>query len=367
MLNSMSSHSLSSTEAALGLPVAVRDIETALKKLWEGDQASTKASLVNLSIFSEEPDALQRNTEWIRKITSETACRAILIDADFDTANEPAVNAWVTAHCHLQGGSKSICSEQISFCLKGRMIGRMRNVIFAHLDSDLPLFFWWQGRLSQSLAFEPNVSHQIDRLFIDSRSWGHGATIAEEIDVLNKLINERGSHVVINDLSWTRLLPFRKAIVSLFDDPRMRPQLESLDHLQVSGDLQSPATLLLLVGWIASSLKWKLESSTADDFSFTDSADQARKVTLNQTNSGAAIDSVSWSGGGGEIVMKFSDDQRNYLSATLKTSSIDDRNLIPAGRSNCPDLVMTQLARATRDELYRGVLPMFRELASAIG
>lgn len=366
MLDKMSSHSLSSTEAALGLPVDVRNIETALKKLWEDDQASTKASLVNFAIFSEEPDTLQRNTEWIRKITSETACRAILIDADFDTAHDPEVNAWVTAHCHLQGGAKSICSEQISFRLKGRMTGRMRNVIFAHLDSDLPLFFWWQGRLSKSLAFEPNVSHQIDRLFVDSGSWGHGAAIAEEIDELNKLITERGSHVVINDLSWTRLLPFRKAVVSLFDDPRMSSQLDGLDHLHVSGDLASPATTLLLVAWISSSLKWELESSSDDGFSFITSSDQTRKVTLNQTDSGEAIDAFSWAGSAGEIVLEFSDQQRNYLSAAAKVSAINDRELIPTALSNCPDLVMTQLARATRDELYRGVLPMFRELASAM-
>ncbi len=366
MLDSMSSHSLSSTEAALGLPVAVRDIEKALKQLWEDDQASTKASLVNFAIFSEDSGALEKNTEWIRKITSETACRAILIDADFDTANEPEINAWVTAHCHLQGGAKSICSEQISFRLKGRMIGRMRNVIFAHLDSDLPLVFWWQGRLSKSLAYEPNVSHQIDRLFVDSASWGGGAAIAEEIDVLKQLITEREANVVINDLSWTRLLPFRKAIVSHFDDTRISSQLDGLDHIEVSGDLISPATVLLLVSWIATSLEWKLQSSDDDGFTFTNSENQARKVTLTQTHNGEEIDSLSWSGSAGEIALEFSDDQRNYLSASVKIGSINDRDLIPAASTHCPDLVMTQLARATRDEIYRSVLPMFRELASAM-
>lgn len=366
MLDTMSSHSLSPNEAALGLPVAVGDIETALKKLWENDHANTKASLVNFAIFSEDSGALERNTGWIRRITSETACRAILIDADFDTAHQPEVNAWVTAHCHLRGGAKSICSEQISFRLKGRMIGRMRNVIFAHLESDLPLFFWWQGKLSTSLAFEPNVSHQIDRLFIDSGSWEHGASIAREIDVLNALIAERGPHVVINDLSWTRLLPFRKAIVSLFDDARINAQLDGLDHIRVCGDLTSPAAVLLLVGWIASSLDWQLESASQDGFSFKNRTNQPQRVSIIQTDSGEAIDSVLWTGTAGEISLGFSDEQRNYLSASAKMGSITDRNLIPAGSNNCPDLVMTQLARATRDELYRAVLPMFQKLAAAL-
>ena len=362
----MTSHSLTPTDPALGLPVAVRDIETALKSLWEDDHANTKASLVNFAIFSEDPGALERNTEWIRRITSETACRAILIDADFDTTHEPEINAWVTAHCHLQGGAKSVCSEQISFRLKGRMIGRMRNVIFAHLESDLPLVFWWQGRLSKSVAYEPNVSHQIDRLFVDSGSWGVGPDIAEELNVIQNLIAERGKAIVINDLSWTRLLPFRKAVVSLFDDPRMVAHIDDLQQLEIHGDLTSPGTPLLFAAWIASSLEWTLESFSDNEFSMVSSSGLPRKILVKQSSGNKSIDAVRWSGENGVIEMNFTDERRDYLGVTTKIGTIEDRDLIPAGRTSCPDLVMTQLARATRDELYRGVIPMFRELASAL-
>ena len=208
MLGLMSEISPSQFESALGMPVEVREIEAALKKLWEDDHASTKASLVNFAIFSENPNVLERNTHWIQKITSETACRAILIDANFDEDLTPKIGAWVTAHCHLQGGAKSICSEQISFRLRGRMIGRMRNVIFAHLESDLPLLFWWQGSLAKSLAFEEGVYSQIDRLIIDSSSWSKDVSMATELELIEEVISKRGNNIVISEDSVENITKF---------------------------------------------------------------------------------------------------------------------------------------------------------------
>src|SRR5213082_218801 len=48
---------------SLGLPVAIDRIDRELKKLWsEGEGAMTRASLMNLAVYSEEPDSLNRNT-----------------------------------------------------------------------------------------------------------------------------------------------------------------------------------------------------------------------------------------------------------------------------------------------------------------
>ena len=64
----------------------------------------------------------------------------------------PGLRAWITAHCHLAHGRKSVCCEQIAFYLTGKVTGRFRNTVFAHLNSDLPLVFWWQGELSEILT-----------------------------------------------------------------------------------------------------------------------------------------------------------------------------------------------------------------------
>ena len=68
---------------SLGAPVEIGKIEQELKKLWrEGEGAMTRASLMNLAVYSEQPGSLQNNTQLMAKITENHACRAIVIEAD---------------------------------------------------------------------------------------------------------------------------------------------------------------------------------------------------------------------------------------------------------------------------------------------
>ncbi|HXX42026.1 MAG TPA: hypothetical protein VEI58_07150, partial [Chthoniobacterales bacterium] len=59
---------------SLGQPVEVGKIDKELKRLWQqGEGAMTRASLINLAIYSEAPDALEKNTPIIAKIAENHA------------------------------------------------------------------------------------------------------------------------------------------------------------------------------------------------------------------------------------------------------------------------------------------------------
>ena len=62
-----------------------------------------------------------------------------------------------------------MCSEQLSFVLEGGDAAQVQNIVFAHLDSDLPLVVWWQADLTQN--FEERFYSRIDTLIIDSSRW----------------------------------------------------------------------------------------------------------------------------------------------------------------------------------------------------
>ena len=135
-----------------GFPVEIGRIDKELGKLWDevGD-TKTRASLVNLAIFTEDANSVAANTELISKIASQYACRALLIFAN-PAATQPGAKAWINAHCHLAGkGERQICSEQITFQLDGELVSALPNIVFSHLDSDLPLYFWWQGEFREPL------------------------------------------------------------------------------------------------------------------------------------------------------------------------------------------------------------------------
>src|SRR5947208_87113 len=141
---------------SLGQSVEISKINKELKKLWqERENAMTRASLINLALYSEKPGSLERNTQLIARITENHACRALVIGATRES-KEDRVEAWVNAHCHVtRAGGKQICSEQISFSLQGPCVKWLPSIVFSHLDSDLPLYLWWQDDFPNEMENEP--------------------------------------------------------------------------------------------------------------------------------------------------------------------------------------------------------------------
>ena len=168
-------------EFSAGLPVRVGDIGRELKKLWDvNGGAMTRASLINLAVYSEAPGSLTKNTELISKITQNHACRAIVVEADC-AAEHASVEAWISAHCRIsRAGSKQICSEQLSFHLKAEAAALLPNIVFSQLDSDLPFYLWWQGEFHD--AMDSQLWTWVDRLIYDSRAWSDFTAQMERVE-----------------------------------------------------------------------------------------------------------------------------------------------------------------------------------------
>jgi len=211
---------------ALGKPVEIQNIEKELRQLWEKDEARTNASLMNFAVYSEQEGSLEQNSQIVNEITREHACRAILIGLDRD-AESTNVDAWITAHCRLEGGQKSVCCEQVSFHLKGRKKGRFRNTIFSSLQSDLPLIFWWQGDLTD--VFSEGLYRRIQRLVIDSSEWSDVAQNYERI----QQAWAKGRGIVVQDLAWTRTYHYRLAVASLYDNQIVLDSLQATKSIFV--------------------------------------------------------------------------------------------------------------------------------------
>ena len=151
------------------MPAEIGRIEKELKKLWaDGEGALTRASLINLAVYSEKKGSAAENTRLMSQVTESHACRAIVIEADTHAADNQA-QAWISAHCHVsRAGSRQICSEQISFQLSGPCAKLLTSIVFSHLDSDLPFFLWWQAELRPPL--DPELWTWVDHLIYDSHA-----------------------------------------------------------------------------------------------------------------------------------------------------------------------------------------------------
>src|SRR5438552_2624301 len=260
---------------SLGLPVEIGKIEKELKKLWaESEGVMTRASLINLAIYSQAPGSLEKNTQLIEKIAENHTCRAIVIAANCG-AKESRVEAWISAHCHIsRAGSKQICSEQLSFLLEGACTNLLPSIVFSHLDSDLPLHLWWQDEFPDPM--DPQLWAWVDRLIYDSQTW-------KNFDVQMRLVetaqNEAKQRIVLCDLNWTRLDKVRFALAQFFDHPAAHHHFVEIENARIDFAPGFRSTAVLLAGWFGAQLNWRVEKmNRGDDFKFADST--GRKIDI---------------------------------------------------------------------------------------
>lgn len=352
----------------LGVEVPVSSIGRELRKLWEQDAARTNASLINLVVYSERPQSLVENSAIIRDLTREHACRALLVGMDRDT-QEPSVRAWITAHCHLADGRKSVCCEQISFMLTGRVAGRLRNTVFAHLNSDLPLVFWWQGELSD--VFNEGLYSVVDRLLFDSSGWADPVSSFRRIQ---NACDQQGGGLVVHDLEWARGNQFRLGVAAMFDDPAALKQLPYLRAVDITYHPAHRSAALLMLAWVASRAAWrdgrdlalqvKPAPGAVESFAFVSDEGWPIRATLRADVKSAPLGEVAFSLPSISIRIK-RDAGSPHMERVLQCGGRSLRSLVPADPDAVDELVCQQLGRGGGNSLFRKTLPRFRELLGA--
>ncbi|PYI56699.1 MAG: hypothetical protein DMC62_02395 [Verrucomicrobia bacterium] len=242
---------------SLGLQVELGKIDSELKKLWaQSEGAMTRASLVNLAVYSEAPGSLEKNTQLIAKIAENHACRAIVIGADCKT-KEDRVEAWISAHCHIsRTGSKQICSEQISFLLEGPCTDLLPSIVFSHLDSDLPFYLWWQGEFREPM--DRQLWAWVDRVIYDSQTW---KDFHAQMRLVESAQMEAKQRIVLCDLNWTRLDRVRFALAQFFDHPASYHRFAKIKNARIEFAPGFRSTAMLFAGWLAAQLNWRVEKT----------------------------------------------------------------------------------------------------------
>lgn len=237
----------------LGQPVEISRVEKELQQLFlDGepeDQNSVgvaRASLINLALYNENQNGLTEDASVLAELTGEASCRSLLINADLH-AEELSARAWVQVHCQVdRSGRKTVCTEQISFYLTGDIPGLLPNMVFAHLDSDLPLAFWWRGEFSD--AFEEGLYSRIDRLMFDSETW---AAPRNQFLRLLSAQDESSSPFVMHDLAFTRMNAIRNAVANAFDRPSVAHQLGSLSEISLRYAAGYHMSAVYLAAWLS--------------------------------------------------------------------------------------------------------------------
>ncbi|MCW1914243.1 glucose-6-phosphate dehydrogenase assembly protein OpcA [Luteolibacter sp. GHJ8] len=349
----------------LGREVPVGSIDKELRKLWEEDEARTNASLMNLAVYSEAPGSLEKNSAAVRELTAEHACRALLIGIDRNAA-DASIRAWITAHCHLSSGRKSVCCEQIAFALTGKATGRLRNTVFAHLASDLPLIFWWQGELTP--IFEDRLYSLVDRFVFDSSEWSDPIA---SFGTISDAVGSATRELVVQDLAWTRSFQFRVSIAALYDDPLVLAGLPKVDTVEIIHHPDNRGTALQMLAWLAVQAGWRdgmeldlavaRRSGNKEGFSFEGPGGVTISATLTADESSAPLGLVSLKGGDTEVSVS-REAGAAFLIRRIKCASHVVELPGPVDPDSSAGLIGEQLARGGKNSLFQKILPRFRQL-----
>ena len=343
---------------SLGRPVEVSKIDQELKKLWqESEGSATRASLVNLAVYSEDAGSLSKNTQLMANITENHACRAIVIEADCN-AKENHVEAWISAHCHVSGvGSKQVCSEQISFLLKGGCTDLLPSIVFSHLDSDLPFYLWWQQEFREPM--DPQLWTWVDRVIYDSQGW---EDFRAQMSLLESAEQEANQRIVLCDLNWTRLDNVRFALAQFFDHPASHHNFNKISKLRIDFAPDFRSTAVLFAGWLAAQLNWQSEKTNVpNEISFASSSGGKIDVELRE-RLGQPI---------GEVAMQTSDIEFLVTHAECgdllevsrgKQGEKHTPQLMPAGKNDPVSLMSEELMRGGPHHVYLHAVNRVRDL-----
>jgi len=330
-----------------GLPVEIGKIDRALKQLWqEGEGAATRASLINFAVYCEGAQTVADTTGIISLITRDHACRAILIGLDPNTPGN-TVQASIIAHCHLgRAGAKQVCCEQITFSLGKDGLSLIPNIVFSHLDSDLPLILWWRGELPAES--EEQLWTWVDRLIFDSQAWPH---MAHQFELIRNSIEPAAPRMTLCDLNWTRSLYLRQAIAQIFDHPEFLGELDHVSAVEITHAPAMRSTALLLAGWLAAQLRWQLGQNNLESLRFVDSHANEIPVSFRE-QPGRALGSLRLTAGDSWFLVAHRD-QSSFLHADIRLSGEGVIHyLMPGGKGDLVSLLNDELMSGGKHKVY---------------
>ena len=252
----------------------VEVVERQLAELWQETAGDTddevavlRARVANLLVFVAHESLLEEVDSLMLDVTMVHPSRALIMLGEADTPDQD-IEMFVTSLCQTdkRTGAKRLCGEVVILKARGKFIVELPSASLPLLVSDLTTFLWWRNEFQIEDKVFRSLLQGSDRLVIDSDEFANPLQDLLEIDRLFS----QDQRVGVSDLNWARLTLWRGLLADFYDVPAYQTLLDEIDHVRI--DYVSPAVqpetvapqALLLAGWLASRLGWKLLSETPE-------------------------------------------------------------------------------------------------------
>jgi glucose-6-phosphate dehydrogenase assembly protein OpcA len=325
----------------------------------EGKPGATRACMSNLLVWTACAADAARVDDDIREIAEHHPSRILLLVGDAPRGgNASAIDAYVSAVCHLGDAGRRLCSEHV--VLQGGPAASRRLVSVARTLAigDLPTSLWWTSPVPPPLAGEVfgELVEMSEQIIFDGASWPDVPDAIARTDEWVRRIDHRDA---VCDLAWARLEPWRGLLVCALDPSIEKAALPGLREVRVEHGPKGLCEALLLAGWMAARLGWRVAGpAQGDDGARTWSASGPSGTIALRIQRGAGSVgglervSVRWGAGDAERV-EVAADERGRLS--IVSGGRPERPLTLPQRGRAA-LVARELADIGGDPIYRDAL-----------
>ncbi len=187
-------------------------------------------------------------------LAAQNPARVITLCPTF--GEDTGVMAQVSAYCPVQkaGSGKMFCCEYITLRGTKEALEGVGDLVKSLVVGNLPKFVWWKGTPNPEQTLFQTLAVESSCLILDSSYYGDAGA---EIVKIQKLVDENTN---IADLNWYRLAPWQELAAAAFDPPERRMALKDVDRVGIDYEKGNPAQALMMLGWLASRMNWKLKS-----------------------------------------------------------------------------------------------------------
>src|SRR5580692_3896522 len=163
-------------------------------------------------------------------------------------------HASVAAEDEAKPGDIVLLHETVVVELGDRHLDDLLTIADPLVVSDLPTLLWSPHGHPEAVQALLPLAQATLLDSVDEPVWH------EAIDRANTL----SDRLYVVDLAWLRSTPWRERIAATFDPPSLRCELERIASIAIRHHPDSTVAAMLLIGWLASRLGWRLSPLQAE-------------------------------------------------------------------------------------------------------
>ena len=212
----------------------------------------------------------------LRHVGRSHAARTIVCAVEPRRRSIDAV-ATIASDVHPRPGEFALLRETVIVDVGEQHLAHIDTIVDPLVVTDLPTVVWAPHGHTQAVEALLSLAQVVLLDSVDE---------PDMRDAVNRAMTLlRDAYVV--DLAWLRSTPWRERVAATFDPPHLRPDLRTISAVTVRHHPESAVAGVLLMGWLASRLDWRLSPLMARDGTLVGSAHARRqdvRLTLEPAN-----------------------------------------------------------------------------------